>query len=130
MDNRFLMAWYRPNEVLLDQIFMQRWGLVMMHSEPSAAGSLTAPFPQGVKPAFDSWIIFWYAGPISRPLRIQYPDAWYHGRNTGHYWLGQILPMLFKRGGEVDLFQKRLLPAVACDSPAQHPPIQESAVAR
>ena len=40
------------------------------------------------------------------------------------------LLVLFKRGGEVDLFQKRLLPAVACDSPAQHPPIQESAVAR
>jgi len=27
MGNRFLMALYRPSEALLDQIFMQRWGL-------------------------------------------------------------------------------------------------------
>jgi hypothetical protein len=27
MGNRFLMAGYRPSEALLDQIFMQRWGL-------------------------------------------------------------------------------------------------------
>jgi hypothetical protein len=27
MGNHFLMALYRPSEALLDQIFMQRWGL-------------------------------------------------------------------------------------------------------
>ena len=27
MGNRFLMARYRPSEALLDQIFMQRWGI-------------------------------------------------------------------------------------------------------
>jgi len=27
MGNRFLMALYRPSKALLDQIFMQRWGI-------------------------------------------------------------------------------------------------------
>ena len=30
MGNRFLMAWYKPSEALLDQIFMQRWGLFIL----------------------------------------------------------------------------------------------------
>jgi len=37
----------------------------------------------GVKSAVDCYCVVWYGGFMSRPLRIQYPDAWYHVMNRG-----------------------------------------------
>ncbi len=38
---------------------------------------------QEVKSAFDFWTYFWETATMSRPLRIQYRDAWYHVMNLG-----------------------------------------------
>ena len=37
----------------------------------------------GVKSALDAQALFWYPFYMSRPLRIQYPNAWYHVMNRG-----------------------------------------------
>ena len=51
-------------------------------------GSVTARKRQiyneiGVKSAVDCCFVIWYRCFMSRPLRIQYPDAWYHVMNRG-----------------------------------------------
>jgi hypothetical protein len=38
---------------------------------------------KGVKPLLDSQTILCYWNRMARPLRIEYPDAWYHVMNRG-----------------------------------------------
>ena len=40
----------------------------------------------GVKSVLDTCLFFWYKNCMSRPLRIEYKDAWYHAMNRGRNW--------------------------------------------
>ena len=46
-------------------------------------------FKWGVKSVLDTCLFFWYKNCMSRLLRIEYKDAWYHAMNRG--WNREVI---------------------------------------